>query len=86
MPRDVKDTVALLPIRFPWLGKMNDQPPRFDLDTHNVGVDEAPIIHRRRWFDVFPNRGHDQRLDLGCRHSAYRSGALGRAVEQADDR
>ena len=31
---------------------------------------------------MLANRSDDQRLDLGCRHSTYRSGALGLALEQ----
>ena len=34
------------------------------------------------WFEMLPNRSYDQRLDLGCRHPAYRSGALRLALEQ----
>ncbi len=62
--------------------KLDDQLLRLDLDARNVGVDEAPVVNRLRWLEMLPNRSCDQRLDLGCRHSAYRSGAFGLALEQ----
>ena len=64
------------------LGKLDDQLLRLDLDARNVGVDEAAVVNRLRQFEMLPNRSDDQRLDLGCRHPAYRSGALGLALEQ----
>src|SRR5246127_1220240 len=34
------------------------------------------------WFEMLANRPDDQRLDVGCRHAAHRSGALGGAMEK----
>jgi hypothetical protein len=52
------------------LGELNDQLLWLDLDTRNVGVDEAAIVNGRRWFEVIPNRSYNQCLDLGCWNSA----------------
>ena len=43
---------------------------RLHLDARDVGVDEAAVVNRRRWFEMLPSRPYDQRLNLGCRNSA----------------
>ncbi len=35
---------------------------RLDLDARDVGVDEAAVVNRRRWFEMLPNRLCDQCL------------------------
>jgi hypothetical protein len=57
-------------------------PLSLDLDTLNVVGNEALIVNRLRWLEMVPNRSSHQRLDVGCRDPAYRSGALRLALEQ----
>src|SRR6478672_9551726 len=40
------------------------------------------VVNLLRWFEMLANRSDDQRLDVGCRHAAHRSGALGGAMEK----
>src|ERR1700694_3288142 len=63
-------------------GKLDDQLLRLNLDSCDVSLDEAPVVNLLRWFEMLANRPDDQRLDVGCRHAAHRSGALGGAMQK----
>jgi hypothetical protein len=69
---DTKETACRSPLTVGRLcsGKVDDQSLRLDLDARDVGVDKAAVVNRRRCFEMLPNRPYDQRLNLGCRHSA----------------
>src|SRR5262249_60750360 len=72
----------LLAIAFLCFGRLDDQLLGLNLDSCDVHIDEAPVVNLLRWFEMLANRPDDQRLDVGCGHSAHRSGALGGAVEK----
>src|ERR1700694_5904560 len=63
-------------------GKLDDQRLRLNRASCDVSIDEAPVVNLLRWFEILANRPDDQRLDVGCRHAAHRSGALGGAMEK----
>src|ERR1700758_2082155 len=71
-----------------WIPPSGDRFPvfrqagRLNLDSCDVRMDEAPVVNLLRWFEMLANRPDDQRLDVGCRHPAHRSGALGGAMEK----
>src|ERR1700692_4434597 len=81
---DLKGGVGcrLLAIASLCFGKLDDQLLRLNLDSCDVSLDEAPVVNLLRWSEMLANRPDDQRLDVGCRHAAHRSGALGCAMEK----
>src|SRR6201998_4898237 len=85
LPSDQKGGVGsrLLAIASLRLRKLDDQLLRLNLDSCDVRMDEAPVVNLLRWFEMLTNRPDDQRLDVGCRHAAHRSGALGGAMEKS---
>jgi hypothetical protein len=56
-------------------------PLLLDLDALNVVGDKALIVNRLRWLEIVPNRSSHQRLNVGRRDPAYRSGSLRLALE-----
>jgi hypothetical protein len=64
-----------------WLGKLDDQLVRLDLNARDMSLDEIPVVNGLRWFEMVPNGPEDQRLYFSCRYATHRAGARGGALE-----
>ena len=54
-----------------WLGKLDNQSVRLDLNARDVSMDETAVVDRLRGLEMVTNRFDDQHLDLTGRHAAH---------------